>query len=133
MTKATRTRDARVWPLVAIVASFGAGVFVDGWLRTHGPPQYVGHLGGRDSRRQHERQVALHRRLQRQRPVRDQAPLGGGQAHLEPKQGSGPHWGVRLQGTGPPHRLPTPFHRLPANSPTRCRAYVARRRCDGYR
>jgi murein DD-endopeptidase MepM/ murein hydrolase activator NlpD len=39
MTKATRTRSARVWPLAAIVASFCAGVFVDGWLRTYGPPQ----------------------------------------------------------------------------------------------
>jgi peptidoglycan LD-endopeptidase LytH len=39
MTKAARTRNARVWPLVAIVASFLAGVFVDGWLRTYGPPQ----------------------------------------------------------------------------------------------
>jgi murein DD-endopeptidase MepM/ murein hydrolase activator NlpD len=28
-----------VWPLAAIVASFVAGVFVDGWLRTYGPPQ----------------------------------------------------------------------------------------------
>jgi murein DD-endopeptidase MepM/ murein hydrolase activator NlpD len=39
MTRATRTREPRVWPLAAIVASFVAGVLVDGWLRTYGPPQ----------------------------------------------------------------------------------------------
>jgi murein DD-endopeptidase MepM/ murein hydrolase activator NlpD len=39
MTKATRTRTPRAWSLAAIVASFCAGVFVDGWLRTYGPPQ----------------------------------------------------------------------------------------------
>jgi peptidoglycan LD-endopeptidase LytH len=39
MTRATRTRKARVWPLAAVVGSFFAGVLVDGWLRTHGPPQ----------------------------------------------------------------------------------------------
>jgi peptidoglycan LD-endopeptidase LytH len=39
MTKATRTRAAREWPLAAILASFAAGVLVDAWLRTYGPPQ----------------------------------------------------------------------------------------------
>jgi peptidoglycan LD-endopeptidase LytH len=41
MTRARRTRPTRVWPLVAIVASFFAGVFVDAWLRTYGPPMPV--------------------------------------------------------------------------------------------
>jgi murein DD-endopeptidase MepM/ murein hydrolase activator NlpD len=39
MTRATRTRPARLWPLAAIAASFIAGVLVDSWLRTYGPPQ----------------------------------------------------------------------------------------------
>jgi peptidoglycan LD-endopeptidase LytH len=38
MTRSARGRTARAWPLAAIVASFAAGVFVDGWLRTYGPP-----------------------------------------------------------------------------------------------
>jgi peptidoglycan LD-endopeptidase LytH len=33
-----RPRRSRAWPLVAMIASFFAGVLVDGWLRTHGPP-----------------------------------------------------------------------------------------------
>jgi peptidoglycan LD-endopeptidase LytH len=33
-----RGRARRNWPLVAIVLSFFSGVFVDAWLRTHGPP-----------------------------------------------------------------------------------------------
>jgi len=39
MTRVARTRRARLWPLAAIVTSFFAGVLVDAWLRTHGPPQ----------------------------------------------------------------------------------------------
>ena len=39
MTRVVRTRPPRAWPLAAIVASFLAGVFVDGYLRTYGPPQ----------------------------------------------------------------------------------------------
>jgi len=35
----TKARARHVWPLAAVVASFAAGVFVDGWLRTHGPPK----------------------------------------------------------------------------------------------
>jgi murein DD-endopeptidase MepM/ murein hydrolase activator NlpD len=38
MTRAGRTRRTRVWPLAAIAASFFAGVLVDGYLRTYGPP-----------------------------------------------------------------------------------------------
>ena len=38
MTRAARTRRARMWPLTAIVLAFVAGVAVDGWLRTYGPP-----------------------------------------------------------------------------------------------
>ncbi len=41
MTRAARQRRRPVWPIVA-VASFFAGVFVDGWLRTYGPPLPVG-------------------------------------------------------------------------------------------
>jgi murein DD-endopeptidase MepM/ murein hydrolase activator NlpD len=39
MRRAGRARRARVRPLVAIILSFLAGVFVDGWLRTYGPPR----------------------------------------------------------------------------------------------
>jgi murein DD-endopeptidase MepM/ murein hydrolase activator NlpD len=39
MTRARRTRPARLWPLAAIVVSFFAGVLVDAWLRIYGPPQ----------------------------------------------------------------------------------------------
>jgi peptidoglycan LD-endopeptidase LytH len=42
MTRAGRARPARAWPLAAIVASFFAGVFVDGYLRTYGPPLPAG-------------------------------------------------------------------------------------------
>jgi peptidoglycan LD-endopeptidase LytH len=38
MTRVTRTRPARPWPLAAIVAAFFAGIGVDAWLRTYGPP-----------------------------------------------------------------------------------------------
>jgi peptidoglycan LD-endopeptidase LytH len=38
MTRAARTRRARIWPLTAIVLAFFAGIAVDGWLRTYGPP-----------------------------------------------------------------------------------------------
>jgi len=38
MTRVTRTRRARLWPLAAIVGAFFAGVAVDAWLRTYGPP-----------------------------------------------------------------------------------------------
>ena len=34
-----KTPARHVRPLVAVIASFCAGVFVDGWLRTHGPPK----------------------------------------------------------------------------------------------
>jgi murein DD-endopeptidase MepM/ murein hydrolase activator NlpD len=37
----TKARARHLWPLAALVASFGAGVLVDGWLRTHGPPKPV--------------------------------------------------------------------------------------------
>ena len=37
MTRATRTRPARLWPLAVAVAFF-AGIGVDAWLRTYGPP-----------------------------------------------------------------------------------------------
>jgi murein DD-endopeptidase MepM/ murein hydrolase activator NlpD len=36
-----RVRKRRALPLLVVLASFGAGVFVDGWLRTYGPPQPV--------------------------------------------------------------------------------------------
>ena len=39
MTRVARTRPPRAWPLAALVASFLAGVFVDGYLRVYGPPQ----------------------------------------------------------------------------------------------
>src|SRR3989442_207946 len=54
--------------------------------RPHGPPQDVGHLGGGDARRKHQRQVPLDRRLQRQRPGYDQVALGGGDPPLEAAQ-----------------------------------------------
>ena len=38
MTRAARSRRARIWPLTAIVLAFFAGVAVDAWLRTYGPP-----------------------------------------------------------------------------------------------
>jgi peptidoglycan LD-endopeptidase LytH len=38
MTRAARTRRARIWPLIAIVVAFFAGAAVDAWLRTYGPP-----------------------------------------------------------------------------------------------
>jgi len=38
MTRAARTRRARIWPLVAIVVAFFCGVAVDAWLRSYGPP-----------------------------------------------------------------------------------------------
>ena len=38
MTRAARPRRARMWPLTAIVVAFFAGIAVDGWLRTYGPP-----------------------------------------------------------------------------------------------
>ena len=38
MTRAARTRRARLWPLIAIIAAFFAGVAADAWLRTYGPP-----------------------------------------------------------------------------------------------
>ena len=38
MTRVARTRRARLWPLAAIVVAFFAGVGIDAWLRTHGPP-----------------------------------------------------------------------------------------------
>src|SRR3989454_788924 len=93
--------------------------------RPHGPPQDVGHLGGGDARRKHQRQVPLDRRLQRQRPVYDQIALGGGDPHLEAEQRRRPHRRVGLEGACPPHRLPAPLHRHPAHLPTRCRFHVA--------
>ena len=38
MTRAARTRRAQIWPLTGIVLAFFAGIAVDGWLRTYGPP-----------------------------------------------------------------------------------------------
>src|SRR5262249_20725423 len=38
MTRAARTRRARWAPLAALATPFCAGVAVDGWLRTYGPP-----------------------------------------------------------------------------------------------
>jgi peptidoglycan LD-endopeptidase LytH len=38
MTRVARTPRATVWPVASIVVAFFAGVAVDGWLRTHGPP-----------------------------------------------------------------------------------------------
>jgi murein DD-endopeptidase MepM/ murein hydrolase activator NlpD len=35
----TTGRGQRALPLLALIAAFGAGVLVDGWLRTYGPPQ----------------------------------------------------------------------------------------------
>jgi murein DD-endopeptidase MepM/ murein hydrolase activator NlpD len=35
----TRARGRRALPLLALLASFCAGVLVDGWLRTYGPPR----------------------------------------------------------------------------------------------
>ncbi len=37
----TSVRGRRALPLLALFASFGAGVLVDGWLRTYGPPKPV--------------------------------------------------------------------------------------------
>ncbi len=37
----TRVRRRRALPLLALFASFCAGVLVDGWLRTYGPPKPV--------------------------------------------------------------------------------------------
>jgi peptidoglycan LD-endopeptidase LytH len=37
----TKTRGVRALPLLALLASFGAGVLVDWRLRTHGPPKPV--------------------------------------------------------------------------------------------
>jgi hypothetical protein len=101
--------------------------------RSHRAPQDVGHLGGADARRQHQRQVPLDRRLQRQRPVGDQGAFRGGQPHLEPEQRSRPHRGVRLEGAGPPHGFPAPFHGHPTHGLARCRFHVAARGGGGYR
>lgn len=38
----TRVRGRRALLLLALVAGFGAGVLVDGWLRTNGPPKPLG-------------------------------------------------------------------------------------------
>ena len=38
MTRVARSRRGRLWPLAAVVVAFFAGVAVDGWLRTYGPP-----------------------------------------------------------------------------------------------
>ena len=38
----TRVRGRRALTLLALFASFCAGVFIDGWLRTYGPPQPAG-------------------------------------------------------------------------------------------
>jgi murein DD-endopeptidase MepM/ murein hydrolase activator NlpD len=38
VTRIARTRPPRIRPLAAIAISFFAGVLVDGYLRTHGPP-----------------------------------------------------------------------------------------------
>jgi len=38
MSRVARTRRARLWPFAAILVAFLAGVAVDGWLRTYGPP-----------------------------------------------------------------------------------------------
>ena len=35
----TTVRGRHALPLLALMAAFGAGVLVDGWLRTYGPPQ----------------------------------------------------------------------------------------------
>jgi murein DD-endopeptidase MepM/ murein hydrolase activator NlpD len=37
----SRVQRRHALPLVAVIAAFGAGVFVDGWLRTYGPPRPV--------------------------------------------------------------------------------------------
>jgi murein DD-endopeptidase MepM/ murein hydrolase activator NlpD len=37
----SRVQRRHALPLVALIAAFGAGVFVDGWLRTYGPPRPV--------------------------------------------------------------------------------------------
>jgi murein DD-endopeptidase MepM/ murein hydrolase activator NlpD len=39
--RAARAQAPAGWRLAALAASFCAGVFVDGWLRTYGPPQPV--------------------------------------------------------------------------------------------
>jgi len=38
VTRIARTPPPRLWPLAAIVISFFAGVLIDGYFRTHGPP-----------------------------------------------------------------------------------------------
>jgi murein DD-endopeptidase MepM/ murein hydrolase activator NlpD len=38
MTRVTRARRARAWPVAALAAAFFAGVAVDSWLRIYGPP-----------------------------------------------------------------------------------------------
>ena len=35
----TRARTRHTVPILALLVAFGAGVFVDGWLRTYGPPR----------------------------------------------------------------------------------------------
>jgi hypothetical protein len=35
----SKPRDRRSFPLVALLACFAAGILVDGWFRTHGPPK----------------------------------------------------------------------------------------------
>lgn len=37
----TRARTRHTVPILALLVAFGAGVFVDGWLRTYGPPKPV--------------------------------------------------------------------------------------------
>jgi murein DD-endopeptidase MepM/ murein hydrolase activator NlpD len=37
----SRARKRHALPLLALLVAFGAGVFVDGWLRTYGPPKPV--------------------------------------------------------------------------------------------
>ena len=37
----SRVRRRHALPLLAVLVAFGAGVFVDGWLRTYGPPKPV--------------------------------------------------------------------------------------------
>ena len=96
-------------------------------------PQHVGHRRRRHPRRQDQREIALHRWLQRQRTVRCQLHASDQQPDLEPEERRRPDRRIGLEGTCLPHDLPSPLRRHPTNRPTRCRLHDARGGRDVHR
>src|SRR5213080_2146256 len=93
--------------------------------RAHGPLQHLGHLRRAYPPRQHQRHVALDRRLHRKRTIPHLPPARQRQADLEPEQRSRPHRGIRVERAGPTQYHPTtPFHRLPPHRPAGYRFHV---------